>query len=431
MLQRLIRNAESRHVFKLHATAVALFGLYAGALTPMPVILRRHLGADEWQTTVVTMAIPAFAILTLVWNQVYVRVKPRTFLIGLWLTNYAPVAGISFCDEAWTTLLFYVASTLTFGAAFLFNADILRHCYPGEIRNRLYSVIHALGLCFTILAAYVVGVALDYHPDAYQVYLPIAALLAGVGVMLLIQVSRQPTFRDRDVETPKQSFGTSVVRIFHDMLDVFRSDARFRRCEIAFFVYGMGYMSAYAIVPLLVWDKLMLDYTAIARSTQVAYNTVLLFTLVVGGWLMDRFGPMRVTRWSLTMVILYPIGLMLAQGELSLTAVVIYNALAMTGVQLGGMMLPVTLARRSHQAATYVGIHTGLVGPRAIIAPIIAVRLYTWTGDFMAPLAMSALCYAGGALLMYRLERRIGTTAEASADVPVGTAESSPGKTVV
>ncbi len=404
MLKRLIPYPDSRRVFKLHAAAMALLGLHLGVLGLMPMLLRRSLQANEWQTTLATMCIPAMAMLTLFWNEIYTRVSPRKFLIGIWLSNYVPLAGISFCDRASTVLGFFVLSTMTFGAASLFHADVLRRCYPAAIRNRLFAVLNSISLLCTIASAYTAGRWLDVTDEAYRIYLPLVAMLAGVGILLLMRIAAEPMFRDRPVLGDLQPLGASLLRVVHRTVDVFRRDTAFRQCEAAFFVYGLGYMSCYAVVPFLVCDKLDLEYAAIARSTQVAYSLVMLFTSLAGGYLMDRLGALRVTTWSLVLVIFYPIGLMLAVGETSLTCIVIYNAVAMTGVQLAGTMLPLALAQRDHDAATYVGIHTSLIGPRAIIGNVAAVALYDWTGRVEIPLAISAVLYAGGAVLMIRLE---------------------------
>jgi MFS family permease len=180
-------------------------------------------------------------------------------------------------------------------------------------------------------------------------------------------------------------------------------------------------MSCTAILPFLTCDKLDLKYTEFAVSTQVAYNLVMLATMVPAGWLMDRFGPIRVTAWSFLMVTLYPVGLMFVNGEATLTLVVIYNALAMAGIQLAGTLAPITLARAAADAPTYVGIHLTLVGPRAILGNLAAVALYNRTDRIELPLALAAILFIGGAIMMFRLRLRPTS--------PAGLPSRSPGET--
>lgn len=394
----------------MHCAAMALLGAHIGALGIMPVLLRKTFFAGEWQTTLATMAIPTMAVLTLFWNEVYRRVGTRKYLIGFWLTNHVPLAGVTFCETPTGVLVFYIASTSTFCGVSLFYADVLRTCYPARIRNRLFAALNSVSLLCTIGSAYAVGTWLDLDPEAFRIYLPITVLLAGAGVMLLIRISDKPSFRDRHVDEVTQPLRVSLSRVAHNMVDVFRADRDFRRCEAAFFVYGLGFMSCYALLPFLVCDKLELDYAQVARSTQVSYNLVMLFTFFAGGYLMDRLGALRVTAWSFVLVIFYPIGLTLVTGEISLTAVVIYNAVAMTGVQLAGTMVPLELARSPAQTPTYISIHTALIGPRAVIGHVAAVALYEWTGRIEPPLLIAATLYAGGAILMIRLEREYRPT---------------------
>lgn len=384
---------------------MALLGAHAGVLGIMPVLLRKTFDAGEWQTTLATMAIPSMAVLTIFWSEVYARVNTRKFLVGVWLTNHMPLIGITFCEQAWTVLVFFVTSTLTFCAVSLFYADVLRSCYPVRIRNRLFAVLSSVSLLCTILTAYLIGLWLDADPDAFRIYLPLSVLLAGLGIVLLMRITTQASFMHRHSDVPTQTLGASLSRVAHRMVGVFREDRNFRRCEGAFFVYGLGFMCCNALMPFLVHDKLNMEYAQVARSTQVSYHTVMLFTFLLGGYLMDRVGAVRVTSWSFVLVIFYPIGLTLVTNEATLTAVVIYNALAMTGVQLAGTMVPLQLARNPSHASLYVGIHATLVGPRAVIGHVAAVALYSFTGRIEIPLLMAAVLYAGGAVLMIRLER--------------------------
>lgn len=396
---------QTRRIFALHCAAMALLGVHVGVLGIMPVLLRKTFDAGEWQTNFATMAIPAMAVLTLFWNEVYARIDARKFLVGLWLTNHVPLAAISFCEQASTVLVFYVASTVTYCGVNLFYADVLRTCYPAGIRNRLFAVLNSIGLLCTIGSAYAVGTWLDIHPEAFRIYLPITVLLAGLGIILLRRIAATPEFRDRHVHAPTQPLLVSLTRVAHNVVNVFRENRSFRRCEGAFFIYGLGYMFCSALLPFLVCDKLNLKYAEVARSTQVSYNVILLFTFLIGGYLMDRLGAVRVTTWSLILVILYPVGLTQVVGEASLTAVVVYNAIAMTGVQLAGTMVPLELAPNPAHAPMYVGIHSALVGPRAIIGHVAAVAIYDFTGRIEIPLLIAACLYAGGAVFMIRLER--------------------------
>jgi len=414
-------HSEVRRVFALHCAAMALLGMHVGVLGIMPVLLRKTFEAGEWQTTLATMAIPSMAVLTIFWNEVYARLDSRRFLIGLWLTNHVPLIGITFCDQAWSVLVFFVVSTLTYCGINLFYADVLRTCYPAVIRNRLFAVLNSISLLCTIFSAYVIGRLLDIYPEAFRVYLPISVALAGLGVFLLIRIAAQPVFARRHVDHPQQPLWESLSRVVHNMAGVFREDRNFRRCEGAFFVYGLGFMFCNALMPFLVCDKLKMEYAGVARSTQVSYHLVMLFTFLVGGYLMDRLGAIRVTTWSFVMVIFYPIGLTLVADEASLTLVVIYNALAMTGIQLGGTMVPLQLAGRPSHASMYVGIHTALVGPRAVIGHVVAIALYELTSRIELPLLLAAILYAGGAVLMIRLHRdyRADTRAPAAGPLPV------------
>jgi hypothetical protein len=83
---------------------------------------------------------------------------------------------------------------------------------------------------------------------------------------------------------------------------------------------------------------------------------------------------------------------------------VVYGT-AMTAVHLAWTIGPVTLAKDASHAAHYLAIHATLVGGRAVIAQFAAVVLYYYTESLNVPLACAVLTFAGGAVMMMRLER--------------------------
>jgi MFS family permease len=193
------------------------------------------------------------------------------------------------------------------------------------------------------------------------------------------------------------------------MWQVFVDDRDFRRYEIGYFIYGLGWMICTALLPFLVVDHLNLNYEQIARSTHTILEFTLILMMVPAGHWVDRFGPIRVAGLAFLALTLYPVGLMLAVGPNSLMFVTICYGIGLSGVHLAWTIGPITLAKHPSHAPHYLAIHATMVGFRALIGQYSAVALYTATGIIEIPLVLASYCFFIGAIVMFKLYRDHGT----------------------
>ena len=192
------------------------------------------------------------------------------------------------------------------------------------------------------------------------------------------------------------------------MRSVLREDRTFFRYEAAFMTYGLGWMICYALLPVLATDRLNMDYTEFAGSTQVICSLFMLLTVYPMGWLMDRIGPARMSAYAFAWLTLYPIGLALSQSVTDVgIATAIYGS-GMAGVHIGWMLGPVTLAPTRDHVGQYVAIHTTLVGIRGIVAQGLGMLIYRLTGSFTWAFVVAAICFAWAAIQMRQLRRTPG-----------------------
>lgn len=429
-LAKLVAFPESRQVLVLHLFATPFLAVQWAAVAMIPVILRRDFGATKLETVIATSAIPVMMTFSIFWNEVYRRFSPRSYLLLAWLVGIVPLGGIALCHSSWTILVCVVVSALGFGAMSPLEADVLRSCYPPNVRSRVFSVIQVVRWLTSILAALGIGFWLDLDHEAFRIYLPLSVVAVGLGMILLGDVTRHRLFQERFRRTATASLWVSLRGASRNMADVLRIDRDFKTYEVGFFLYGLAWMACTALLPLLVVDKLGLDYREVAASTQVVFQVMLLCMFIPAGYLMERVGPVRVAGWTFALLTLYPIGLILARnaGELAL-ATALYG-LAMAGVQMAWMIGPVTLGKDASRASDYLAIHATLVGLRGAVGQLPAVGLFYLTGLIWIPLAVSAVLFAAGAVVMRSLDRRRVTAVEhpvepaEAAQVPVAGAGS-------
>lgn len=391
----------------IHLLATPFLVIQWAIVFMIPVLLRTHdeFRASEWQVAISTAAIPLMMLLSVFWNEVYRRMRPARYLLLIWVVGIAPLAGMAKCHHSETALVFVVISAVGFGAMTPLAGDIIRSCYPPGVRSRVFSVLQVLGQATVMISAYAIGLWLEIDGEAFRVYLPIGVMVIGVGMYLLARITHLPLFVERQKAHPTEPLLSSLGKTLHNMVAVFARDRDFRRYETAFFIYGVGWMVCNALLPFLMVDKLGLNYEEVARSTQTAFQLVLMLTIIPVGYLMDRLGPIRLSSWSFAILAFYPVALIFAWDANSLMMATLCLGLGISGVNLAWTMGPLTLAKDASQAPHYLAIHGTMVGFRALLGQLPAVALYKLAGRTEPPLVLAILLFGTGALLMLRLNR--------------------------
>lgn len=405
IFRRLIAFPESRRILRIHLLATPFLSVQWAVVPMIPFLLREYFQAEEWHVTVSTSAIPVMLFLSILWNELYRRMSAGAYLWMLWVIAIAPLAGVALCHQPLTVLVFVVISALGFGAMTPLTGDILRNCYPPAVRGRVFSLLQVLSRLVIMVLAYLIGVWLEFDEQAFRAYLPMSVLLVGLGMLLLHRIARERLFDERNRAHITQPLRASLSRAYHNMVAVFKADRDFRRYELAFFIYGTGWMICHALVPFLARDELGLNYEEFARSTTLVFELTLLVMILPAGQLMDRLGPIRTPGMAFGLLALYPLGLIAAGGIGGLAAATVVFAMGISCVHLAWTVGPVTLARNADQAPYYLAIHATMVGVRAIIGQGPAVALYNYTGRIWIPFAIASILFAIGSVLMLRLAR--------------------------
>ncbi|MHC4674739.1 MAG: MFS transporter [Planctomycetota bacterium] len=381
--------------------------VYWAVIAMVPVFLRKPEGfaGSELETVIITSAIPVMSLACIFWNEAYLRIRNSRYILIVWILAFVPLGGIALCHSPEMVVFCMVLSAFGMSGTPPLAGDIMRNCYPESRRGSVYSILSAAGQVSVIAVTFLIGQWLDADREAFRVYMPISVIILGVGMFLTYMITREPEFQQRKKPKPTERLRTSLLNAYRNMMTVLGQDRSFRRYEIAFFIYGTGWMVCMALLPLLVVDKLKLDYDEVANATQVTLFAVLLIAMVPAGYLLDKIGPIKLASLGFACMAIYAIGLILATNMITLTIAVVFSGLGMTGVHLAWMIGPVALARHASQAAHYIAIHATLVGARAIVGQFPAVMFYKYTGNIQIPLGAAILCILTGTILMRRLAR--------------------------
>jgi MFS family permease len=389
----------------------------------LPVLARKEFGATDVQTTVMTAATTAFFCLSIFWNDMFARMRTGPYLLLYWSVSCMPLAMVGVLALAgvsvtiWVLLPLHLFACLGMAGYHPAAGELLRSLYPATTRGRTYGTIWGASMAVSAAMGYGLGQALEWSSRSYVWLLPVAAVVQLVGIGMIVWIAHASGHEaTRTLVRDQRSLYDRVIEPITHMQEVLRSDRVFFRYEAAYMTYGIGWMVAYALLPILVTDKLGLNYKEVSSSTHVAYMIAMIVMIVPAGLLLDRLGAVRSTGVSFALLTLYPLGLIVAQDASQLTIVSVVYGIAHAGASMGWMLGPVALAPSQDRVPQYVAIHATLVGVRGLLFQFVGVGMYVvasrWLGwgkdwAFGLPLAMAAGAYLWSGWQMWRLDRQM------------------------
>lgn len=387
------------------------YALFANVLWMMPLLVRLQFGSQnndirDWQTTLVTAAVPTLLIIAIFWGDLLQRLKLPTYLILLWLATGVPLAAVALAQNYWQFLACHLCAAAGFAGWNPLNGKLLKHFYGDKVRGRAFGIMNIVQLASSIAAVYFVGQWLEENPDAFRIFFPIASVGFLIGLILIEIIARRTGVESHIADENPRSWRDLFRPILH-MGSVLRADRVFLRYELAFMTYGAAFMFCDALLPVLATDRLGLRYEDYATATQVAMRTAMVIATFPMGWLLDRIGPMRTSGLAFAILGIYPILLLAAAGPTGLGAASAIWGLGLAGVMMGWMLGPVNLAPRPDLVPHYVAIHTTAVGIRGIIFQGVGMALYKITDSFTWPLTLAALAFLWGAWQMGTLQSAV------------------------
>jgi hypothetical protein len=260
-----------------------------------------------------------------------------------------------------------------------------------------------------------VGRLYDGWPGAYRAVYPAAA---ACGFLSCLSLGRL-RFRSRPGE-PRESalfaagFGAAVSaalrRPFAGALALLRDDRGFRRYEMGFMAYGLGWMMLQPTIPVYLVERLQVAYTEVAQARGLIYFTVIAALSHPFGRLLDRVGPLAVSRIAFSILALFPLLLASARGIGTVYVAFLVFGCGMAAANLGWTAGPIHFAGE-RDSARYMGAHVALVGLRAIVGGTFGIWFYRFTGSPTATFALCAALFLAGSLIMATAARAAGRRA--------------------
>lgn len=348
-----------------HLRASAAIGMAQGVFVFNEYVARRELGASRAHLVALLLA-PALAqMLAVVWNPAdpgrpLSRRPFRVLGVGLHLPLLllAPLVllGLGVGATGFVVLLALAAV----GHALLVPTQgaILSQNYPAARRSRRFSravAVQAMGLVAVSLP---LGWLLDHHRAVWSWAYGGAALAAGVGY------ARWGRLRRRRPPPPPPHL-VSHASPFR----VLRHDRRFLLFEVAFMVYGIGFLALQPVLPLYLLDELHVGYAQVGLARGAVFWIALIVAAPLAGWLGDRLGVLRLGALGFAVLALFPATLLLVGSIEGVYAAFAVFGVAMSCVNVAWNLGPIALAGE-RDPLPYLNAHIGLIGIRAVIGMV-------------------------------------------------------------
>lgn len=385
-----------------HALAAVLVqALWLAQQVVLPVYARKHLGAGELSTLVITAAPTSLFLCSIVWGALIDRLPHRLYAALYFLLAVVPTALMGYFSESLGAILALQITASIGGAGWTpFSGALLRGLYPPERRGAIWGTLSLCVLALGAAASVLMGERLQESSEAFAFLMPACASLQLVGLLIAARLWEKAVPGPPPSAHRRWRIGRLLWPIVH-MRRTLRRDRVFFRYEAAYMTYGIGWMICTALLPLLATDKLRLGYDEFAKSTDASYKAAMILMTLPAGWLMDKLGPWKTCGLAFLGLTLYPLGLMWAHGTASLAGVSFVYGLSHAAVSVGWLLGPVSLAPSPRLVPRYAAIHATLVGLRGTIFQALGVTLYALTGSFTPPLllAAAAFVWAGAQML--------------------------------
>jgi len=384
--------------------SATLEGAVLGTFILNEYVAKKTLGAGDAILTALVIGPTAALLFSAWWSGLLSRrEKSSTFLVfgmlgrlSLLLVAFAGTSG------AFTAVI--AAATFLFGAVVPASNALLQRNFTTSERGRVIGLGIALQALAAIAVSLLVGRLYDWRPEAYRVVYPAAAACGFFSCLSLARVR----FRSRPGEPAERplfgaGLGGAVIgalrRPFAGALVLLREDRGFRRYEMGFMAYGLAWMMLQPTIPVFLVERLQVAYAQVSNARGLIYFAMIAALSQPLGRLLDRVGPIRISRYAFATLALFPLLLASARGVGTVYLAFLVYGCGMAAVNLGWTTGPIHFARE-RDSAGYMGAHVALVGLRAFVGGPFGIWLYRTSGSPTATFALASALFLSGSLIM-------------------------------
>jgi len=346
--------------FRIDLFSAICAGAYAAVLVAfMPVVVRR-MGGSSFDVALVVAAPFIGHLLSPVFIYLLSGLRPAHVVAGtVTLSRLVFIAGMLVATTplmlALTTLAFWVITIANIAA----YTTLMAAMYPDGERARAMGRVRIGAAVAGIASAAISGMVIDAVPATF--------VFAGVAAISLPGALAFFWIRDEGHEAPgPRRPALAVVR------EVW-ADRRYARLLRAFTVFGLGNLMNFAVIPILLVDHFDAPNAFVGGMAALQAATAIAAYLVWGR-LIDRGSSLRLSSFNQTLLLLVPLGYLLAPNVWYLLPLSVVGGIVNAGFDITFHTNVVQAAPRG-KVLEYATAQSFVLGIRGTIAPFAASAL--------------------------------------------------------
>ncbi len=388
--------ARVRRNFRIDVFSAICAGAFVSVLVSfMPVVVRR-LGGSTTDVAIVVAAPFVGHLLSPIFAYLFAQLSPvrvcaatstaaRTaFLVAVLLAATPFMLAV-------TTVVFWVITIANIAA----YTTLMRGIYPDRQRAQAMGKVRMGASIAGLASAALAGVLIDAVPASWVFAGAALFALPGSVVFFGVRYERPPT-----VATARRPARTVARDVWEDR--------RFRPLLVAFTIFGSGNLMTIAVFPIMLVDHFNASNSFVGIMAAVQSATMIVAYLVWGR-VIDRGSSLRQTLYSTLLVMLVPVGYLVAPAVWALVPVAVVSGVVIAASELTFFTNIVQIAP-SERVGEYMAVQSFLLGVRGTLAPFAASALLG-AAEPRAVLVIALGFMLAGAAVMARAVRDIGPTA--------------------
>lgn len=349
-----------RQNFKIDVFSAVCAGIFVSVLVAfMPVVVRR-MGGTPTDVAIVVGSPFVGHLLAPFFTYLLAHIAPVKVVAGTsTLARVIFLCGVLVA----TTPLMLALTTVGFWVVTISNVAaytaLMRGIYPDSERAHVMGKVRVGSSVGGIAAAALAGIFIDTVPA--QWVFAAAALLSLPGSIAFFRIQHTST----------GGFGTR-----RPALDIARDvwrDHRYRRLMLSFLVFGWGNLMNFAVFPIMLVDHFDAPNTFVGILS-AAQSATMIFAYVIVGRLIDRGSSLRQTFIGTLLILLVPIGYLIAPAYWALLPVAVVAGVAQASGELTYHTNVVQMSPPG-RLADYAAAQSLLLGIRGSLAPFAASAL--------------------------------------------------------
>jgi MFS family permease len=368
-------NVIEKKTFRLFMSAMFFNGFIMSITNVQDIIAKKAFHGFDWQITILVMIFPISSLLSIWWGKIIEdsENKSKYFLIAGFLGRLSLVFGF-FITNIYQ-FIFLLAFLLSFNSLVVPTQNtLLQANFRKEIRGKLFGYSASLSTLIALIGSYFAGRLLDIDEHYYKYIFVATGILGLIGTLFLAAIkvdSKEKLVPKNKKNKMRKIFLLPLIRSFQ----ILKNDKQYRIYEIAFMIYGIGFMIVLPVIPRYLVNNLHMTYTQTFVAKGVISQLGILVFAPIAGFIHDKNHPNLFAAISFFAISFFPLILFFSTmfSNISTSIAIVYFSYIIYGIAMSGVLIAWNLGTiyfaKNNDVSMYQSVHVALTGVRGLIIP--------------------------------------------------------------